>query len=619
MFIPNCPLFQSKLSGHPRPSPSAWKPQTVVPITQSPAIILPSWEVAVPYLTSRKVHVDLPRRESGAKGAASLDKGYRSFNESSSNFPQFSGPPAIPGIHIPLQSDDNMWRGIQPDQEISPRQSTGTDSDPEVLAERMAAGAQAGTSTSSGGPPNTSVVGGANEPPRPPRNVDTIPPPPSGLGPMPYSHFYGDGRGGFTKQFRRKYSIPDDVLVERVTADRIPFGEDFIVLPLFTITEDCSAPNNGLLITGRWSNLIALLRCADRDAPTLLDYEPTYAGFAHRKDKSKMAQDLSTSGLPERKEQTDPIPSSQPEQQKQPRARAEKSQSSRRRESGSTAEAEDERAAKKAKAAANVEILSSGPAEEDPANPAPAPFMPDFECSDGHVITAEDSLEENPFLAMTLLKGLALPKDMENLPTGKAQNMAELCLLLAKAGQCASKAFGDMDILLESKRSLRIDIQAKRKEADQLAKQIDSLEAKVAESDGVRQERDRLLLQIKNAEEENNRLRKKKQQMVEELPKLLEDAGDAGYNEAGEYYQQQVQNLVTKAFKEGELKGIKDTHHSSFLRGYQVGLDYAEVPAADHRREPPVVPPLEQLEVVQEEQPKQPTDTQLDSSIPADA
>ncbi|KAF7123135.1 hypothetical protein RHSIM_Rhsim12G0098000 [Rhododendron simsii] len=65
-------------------------------------------------------------------------------------------------------------------------------------------------------------------------------------------------------------------------------------------------------------------------------------------------------------------------------------------------------------------------------------------------------------------------------------------------------------------------------------------------------------------------MKEEKKLMEDDLPRKLEEAGDAG-----------------------ELKGIKDTHISSFLRGYQVGFDYAEVPEVDHRREPPVVPPVE--------------------------
>lgn len=66
---------------------------------------------------------------------------------------------------------------------------------------------------------------------------DEIPPPPKGLGPMPYSRLYGLGPGGFTKSFRRKYEIPDDVVVEAYTGSRLTYGEDFILLPLLAITE----------------------------------------------------------------------------------------------------------------------------------------------------------------------------------------------------------------------------------------------------------------------------------------------------------------------------------------------------------------------------------------------
>lgn len=100
----------------------------------------------------------------------------------------------------------------------------------------------------------------------------------------------------------------------------------FTVLTFFSYA-DCSAPNKALFLTGRWPNLIALLWCENRDAPKLLGYEPTYSGFAHRKDKSKMvrktvdlasvagqalqsqylAQDLSTSNLPLRLEQPEQV------------------------------------------------------------------------------------------------------------------------------------------------------------------------------------------------------------------------------------------------------------------------------------------------------------------------
>lgn len=78
-----------------------------------------------------------------------------------------------------------------------------------------------------------------------------------------------------------------------------------------------------------------------------------------------------------------------------------------------------------------------------------------------------------------------------------------------------------------------------------------------------------------------------------------------------------MEKLVTDSFKKGELKGIRDgelkgikeTHKSSFLLGYQVWLDYIEVPKGDHRREPPVVPPVQLPNHLPSEQPNPAVDT----------
>lgn len=219
---------------------------------------------------------------------------------------------------------------------------------------------------------------------------------------------------------------------------------------------DCSAPNKGLLITGRWPYLIALLRCTNRDTPTLLGYEPTYAGFAQRKDKSNMvrktvdlatvagqalqlqyeAQDLSSSNLPKRGEQPEKIPTEQPGQQDQQPASVttEPPHPHCRRQTRLSCEEADRRAEKRAKVAEDdVKILEGSHSRDGAGSPSgPVPFVPDFQCPDGHMITADDSLSESPLLAMTLLNKVALPRDMENLPQGKANNMAELCLFLAK-------------------------------------------------------------------------------------------------------------------------------------------------------------------------------------------
>lgn len=190
-----------------------------------------------------------------------------------------------------------------------------------------------------------------------------------------------------------------------------------------------------------------------------------------------------------------------------------------------------------------------------------------------------------------------------------------------KVGQLASWAFDDVNVLLEARRSLRGDLKAKREEVQEAFAQIEQLKGKVADAEAGLEERDWLLKEVKYLKAERDRLKEEKQRLVDDLPRHLEEAKDAGYNEAGEYYKQQVEHLVKKAFKDGELRGTNDTHSPSFLLGYQVGLDYAEVPK-DDRRKPPVVPPVQlpiHLRPSEQDplQTKQPKTTTIDSTADA--
>lgn len=170
-----------------------------------------------------------------------------------------------------------------------------------------------------------------------------------------------------------------------------------------------------------------------------------------------------------------------------------------------------------------------------------------------------------------------------------------------------------MDVLFETKRSLRGDLQAKRKEAKEAADQIEKLEAKVVEASAGLEERDRLQVLLEKVEAERDRLKEEKKKMEEELPKKLKEVGGAGYNEAGEYYQKQVEDLVRKAFRDWGAERDKGHPRPAFLRDYQVGLNYADVPEVDHRREPPVVPPVELPEhLLPAEQPYSDSDKQPD-------
>lgn len=180
-----------------------------------------------------------------------------------------------------------------------------------------------------------------------------------------------------------------------------------------------------------------------------------------------------------------------------------------------------------------------------------------------------------------------------------------------QAGQCASRAFEDVNFLLDARRSLRGELKASKAEVQEAFTQIELLKGKVADSDADAaaglEERDWLLKELKDLTTERDRLKEEKKLLEDDLPRQLEEAGDVGYNEAGEYYKEQVGHLVKMAFKDEELKGIDTAHASSFLCRYQVGLDYAEVPEADHRREPPVVPPVDLPEHLRLAKPSEPS------------
>lgn len=53
----------------------------------------------------------------------------------------------------------------------------------------------------------------------------------------------------------------------------------------------------------------------------------------------------------------------------------------------------------------------------------------------------KDSVKEEPNLAVTLLRGLALPRDYDQVPTDLLPSLGEMCSHLVQAGQAALKAY----------------------------------------------------------------------------------------------------------------------------------------------------------------------------------
>lgn len=54
-------------------------------------------------------------------------------------------------------------------------------------------------------------------------------------------------------------------------------------------------------------------------------------------------------------------------------------------------------------------------------------FSPSYTMADGRVLLLKDSVKEEPNLAVTLLRGLALPRDYDQVPTDLIPGLGEMC------------------------------------------------------------------------------------------------------------------------------------------------------------------------------------------------
>ncbi|KAF7143972.1 hypothetical protein RHSIM_Rhsim05G0059700 [Rhododendron simsii] len=68
-------------------------------------------------------------------------------------------------------------------------------------------------------------------------------------------------------------------------------------------------------------------------------------------------------------------------------------------------------------------------------------FSPSYTMPDGRVLLMKDSVKEEPNLAVTLLRGLALPRDYDQVPTDLMPGLGEMCSHLVQARQATLKAY----------------------------------------------------------------------------------------------------------------------------------------------------------------------------------
>ncbi|KAF7113334.1 hypothetical protein RHSIM_RhsimUnG0136200 [Rhododendron simsii] len=83
-------------------------------------------------------------------------------------------------------------------------------------------------------------------------------------------------------------------------------------------------------------------------------------------------------------------------------------------------------------------------------------FSPSYTMPDGRVLLLNDSVKEEPNPAVSLLRGLALPRDYDQVPTDLLPDFGEMCSHLVQAGKAALKAY-DKASKVSAERQYRSD------------------------------------------------------------------------------------------------------------------------------------------------------------------
>ncbi|KAG5558331.1 hypothetical protein RHGRI_008306 [Rhododendron griersonianum] len=106
-----------------------------------------------------------------------------------------------------------------------------------------------------------------------------------------------------------------------------------------------------------------------------------------------------------------------------------------------------------------------------------SPFSPSYTMADGRVLLLKDSVKEEPNLAVTLLRGLALPRDYDQVPTDLLPGLGEMCSHLVQAGQVALKAYDKASKVSAERERYRTDrdnFRAKFKISESQLKETDA-------------------------------------------------------------------------------------------------------------------------------------------------
>ncbi|KAI8530297.1 hypothetical protein RHMOL_Rhmol11G0045600 [Rhododendron molle] len=175
------------------------------------------------------------------------------------------------------------------------------------------------------------------------------------------------------------------------------------------------------------------------------------------------------------------------------------------------------------------------------------------------VVTIEDSIKLEPGLAVTILHGLALPRDMERVPPELQPSLVHASAYLVQAGQASLPASNQVELVATERTRYHEDLKAEREKVRSYKGSLKTAKARIAE---MEKEKEEMADKLKKAERELGQvLRREKRKMKE----VDEKAYQPGYDRAGAEYMRDARKMVNDeveirvpiAYNRGYKDGVK--------------------------------------------------------------
>ena len=159
-----------------------------------------------------------------------------------------------------------------------------------------------------------------------------------------------------------------------------------------------------------------------------------------------------------------------------------------------------------------------------------------------------------------------------------------------QTGQIVTRLKGRTEQLMTSRERARKSARDRKDELEKATAELAGMKETVAAAGRAIQETELLKKKVEELEQAKADAESARKRMEDELEPKLAKARDEGFNEAGEEYQKMLPGILAKGISTGEGRAKKEIHPLSFRQGYLAGLDRADVPGNDPRRENISVP-----------------------------